>query len=542
MNAGTEADRPVRNLLICLGDQLDPESALLTTADPAQDCIWMAELTGEATHVPSHKARIVLFLSAMRHFAENRRAAGWQVYYRTLQTEPAVTGFTEALQPENTVTGFTEALLTDLVVLRPQRVRVLQPGEFRVVQPLQEACARGHVPLDILEDTHFFASLADFRHWAAGRKQLRLEYYYRELRRRHGVLLEAGGEPSGGRWNFDPENRGAFPPGGPVNLPAPLAFPPDALTRQVCITVESRFAGHPGQLADFAWPVTPEQAEQALQDFLEHRLPGFGTFQDALWTGEPWLYHSRLAAAMNLKLLPARRVVALAEQAYRDGRAPLAAVEGFIRQILGWREYVRGIYWGYMPEYLERNALAAHAPLPDFYWTGQTDMRCLAEVIGQTLRHGYAHHIQRLMVTGLYALLYGVSPKAIHAWYLAVYVDAVEWVELPNTLGMSQFADGGLMASKPYCATGRYLQRMSNYCTGCRYVAEQRTGDRACPFTTLYWDFLLRHADTLRTNPRMAMQLRNLERLDGTTRAAIVQQAQAHRRQVAGECAPEPVR
>jgi deoxyribodipyrimidine photolyase-related protein len=297
----------------------------------------------------------------------------------------------------------------------------------------------------------------------------------------------------------------------------------------VIVDVRRVFGSHPGALDDFDWPVTADDAQLALADFIEHRLTRFGDHQDAMWRGEPWLFHARLAAAMNLKLLDPRRVIAAAEQAYRDGSAPLAAVEGFIRQILGWREYVRGVYWLHMPGYLERNALSAREPLPALYWSGDTDLQCLSESVGQTLRHGYAHHIQRLMVTGLFALLIGVDPRRVHEWYLAVYVDAVEWVELPNTLGMSQFADEGVMASKPYVASGKYIERMSNYCQSCRYDPALATGPDACPFTTLYWDFLLRHEKELSRNQRMSMQLRNLARLDAERRAAIVAQAKTFR-------------
>ncbi len=283
-------------------------------------------------------------------------------------------------------------------------------------------------------------------------------------------------------------------------------------TREVIDLVAQRFEAHPGSLAHFNWPTTPGQAERALAAFVEHRLPSFGRYQDALWTDEPFLYHSLLSSSLNLKLLNPAQVVQAAEDAYHAGHAPLASVEGFIRQILGWREYVRGIYWHHMPEYADRNALDANAPLPDFYWTAETEMQCLAQAIGQTLKHGYAHHIQRLMVTGLFALLLGVEPRQVHEWYLAVYVDAVEWVELPNTLGMSQFGDGGVMASKPYCASGNYINRMSNYCSGCQYNPANATGEDACPFTTLYWDFLDRNKRRLKSNTRMKLQLANLVR------------------------------
>jgi deoxyribodipyrimidine photolyase-related protein len=396
------------------------------------------------------------------------------------------------------------------------------------LQSLRAVASHNKLPLDLRDDTHFFTTVRDFAAHAKGRKQLRLEYWYRELRKEHGILME-GKEPIGGQWNFDVDNREWFGKKGPQNVPPPTRFAPDAITQEVIALVNTRFAKHAGSLAQFGWPVTRAQALLALQAFITERLPLFGKYEDAMWAGEAWLYHSHLSCALNLKLLNPREVVQAAEAAYHAGHAPLAAVEGFIRQILGWREYVRGIYWTQMPEYLDLNALDAQAALPAWYWTGETDMACLKDAITQTLEHGYAHHIQRLMVTGLYALLLGVKPQAVHSWYLSVYVDAVEWVELPNTLGMGQFGDGGLMASKPYVASGKYIQRMGNHCQGCRYDPAQSTGDAACPFTTLYWDFLMRHEPLLKKNPRMAMQLKNLARLEAPAREAIATQAAAHR-------------
>ncbi|RYY91891.1 MAG: cryptochrome/photolyase family protein, partial [Comamonadaceae bacterium] len=352
--------------------------------------------------------------------------------------------------------------------------------------------------------------------------------FYRAMRRRHGVLMD-GDEPAGGAWNFDADNRAAFGRNGPGFLPERATFAPDAITREVIALVRQRFGSHPGRLDSFAWPVTRAQALVALDTFIDERLEWFGHWQDAMWSREPWLYHAQLSAALNLKLLDPREVIARAEAAWRAGRVPLAAAEGFIRQILGWREYVRGVYWLEMPAYAELNALDAHEPLPAWYWSGDTDRACLRDAIGQTLEHGYAHHIQRLMVTGLYAMLLGVQPQQVHAWYLAVYVDAVEWVELPNTLGMSQFADGGRLGSKPYAATGQYIARMSDHCRHCRFDPAQRTGDRACPFTTLYWDFLQRHAQRFGEHPRMQAQVRNLQRLPPAEQAAIAARAAAIR-------------
>jgi deoxyribodipyrimidine photolyase-related protein len=478
----------------------------------------MAEVAEESTHVWSHKARVALFLAAMRHFRDGLLARGLTVHYRRLD------------DPGNNGTLHAE-LLDACRRLRPIRLVVVEPGDYRVREALTAAAAAAGVPLEIRTDRHFLTTLDEFAAFAGSRRQLRLEHFYRQARRNHRVLMD-GDEPAGGRWNFDHDNRGSFGKSGPGLVPCPTSFPPDETTKEVLELVETSFASHPGRLDRFDWPVTPGQATAALDDFVANRLGDFGPYQDAMWVGQPYLYHSRLSAAMNLKLLDPRDVLAAAERAYRDGRAPLAAVEGFVRQVLGWREYVRGVYWRFMPGYARSNALGAAHPLPNFYWTGDTPMNCLRECLTQTLDYGYAHHIQRLMVTGLYALLFGVDPFAVHEWYLAVYVDAVEWVELPNTVGMSQFADGGVMASKPYCASGKYIQRMSNYCAGCRYDPARSTGEGACPFTTLYWDFLLRHEESLSGNPRMAMQVRNLVRLGAGERDAIREQARRHRLEV----------
>jgi deoxyribodipyrimidine photolyase-related protein len=500
----------VRTLVLVLGDQLDRASSALDGFDPAQDALWMAEVVEESEHVWSAKQRIVVFLAAMRHYRDEQRATGRTVLYRELG----------AIARPDEPTSLAEVLALDVAAHRPERLVVVQPGDWRVTQSLQDAAGRLGIPLEVRPDGHFLCTIEDFAAHAAGRRQLRMEHFYRWMRRRHGVLMD-GDQPAGGAWNYDTENRGAFPRSGPGSLPEPVGFAPDARTEEVLALVGTRFADHPGALDEFDWPVTPAQAQVALADFITHRLPDFGRYQDAMWVGEPWLYHSRLSAALNLKLLDPREVIAAVEQAWRSGRVPLPAAEGFIRQVLGWREYVRGIYWTRMPGYAGLNVLAADRPLPVWYWTGDTSMACLRDAIGQTLRHGYAHHIQRLMVTGLFAQLLGVQPRAVHEWYLAVYVDAVEWVELPNVLGMSQYADGGVMASKPYVATGKYIARMSNACASCPFDPAQRLGASACPFTTLYWDFLLRHAERLAANPRMALQVRNARALAADEAAAI---------------------
>lgn len=505
----------VRQLVVVLGDQLDRRSTALEGIEAGRDVIWMAEVAEESTHVWTHKQRIAVFLAAMRHFAADMRARGLRVDYRKLDE----TGNRGTLAGE-----LREALARH----QPEKVVMAEAGEWRVAIAISEVCAASGVPLEVREDRHFLCTVEEFRKHAAGRKQLRMEFFYREMRKRYGILME-GDEPAGGAWNYDAENREAFGKSGPEAV-APMRFVPTELTREVLALVEKKFARHPGQLEAFGWPVTPEQARQALADFVGHRLAHFGRYQDAMWQGQPFLNHSLLSVALNLKLLDPREILAAAENAWKDGYVDLASAEGFIRQILGWREYVRGLYWLYMPDYVNLNALGAQERLPEFYWSGETGMACLRDAIGQTLEYGYAHHIQRLMVTGLYALLLGVDPQQVHEWYLAVYVDAVEWVELPNTLGMSQYADGGLMASKPYVATGKYIQRMSNYCAGCPYEPTKATGERACPFTTLYWDFLMRHEALLGKNQRMALQVKNLKRLGESEKEAIRARAEQIRK------------
>ena len=505
----------LRHLVLILGDQLNDDASALADFDPLQDAIWMAEVDEESTHVTSSKQRTTVFLSAMRHHAAHMRAKGWRVIYSELDDASNC----------GTLAG---ELNKAIEATRPERLIMTAPGEWRVLQNLR-AVAREHgLTLEIRDDTHFFSTVRDFSQHAAGRKSLRLEFFYREMRQKTGILMD-GGKPVGGQWNFDADNRESFGKQGPQSLPAPQRFAPDETTLKVLKLVSRVLPKAPGQLDDFAWPVTRTQALQALDDFITHRLPLFGQYEDAMWAGEPWLYHSQLSVCLNLKLLSAQEVVQATVQAWARGHAPLPAVEGFVRQILGWREYVRGMYWTQMPRYLDLNALDAHEDLPEFFWTGETDMACLRDALKQTLRLGYAHHIQRLMVLGLYGLLRGVHPQQMHSWFLSVYVDAVEWVELPNTLGMSQFGDGGLMASKPYVATGKYIQRMSNHCQGCKFDPAQSTGPKACPYTTLYWDFLQRHQPILEKNPRMAMQLKNLNRLSAETLEHIAQQAQTHR-------------
>ncbi|MDQ8202480.1 cryptochrome/photolyase family protein [Pelagicoccus sp. SDUM812003] len=508
----------IRRLVVVLGDQLSTRLASFQGFDKKRDRVCMAEVSEESEYAWSSKQRTAFFFAAMRHFREELLADGYDVSYQEIGDRKGTGGLKEALDHS-------------LKQLDLEEVVMVEPGEYRLAKDFEEVCASHGVSPSVREDNSFFCSRERFESHAEGRKQLRMEYFYREMRREHGVLMD-GDRPAGGKWNFDASNRESFGKEGPERLRARLRFEPDELTRKAIADVESRFGDHPGSLDLFSWPVTRSQALEALTEFIEHELPLFGRFQDAMWSGEPFLHHSLLSGAMNVRLLDPGEVVAAAEKAYRDGSAPIEAVEGFVRQVLGWREYVRGIYWKFMPGYLERNALRAEEDLPAFYWTAETEMRCLSETIGQTLKYGYAHHIQRLMITGLFALLYGVRPQDVHKWYLAVYIDAVEWVELPNTLGMSQFADRGVMASKPYVASGKYIQRMSNYCSSCRYRPDKRSGDDACPFTVLYWDFLTRHQKTLSDNARMGMQLRNVKRLSDGEKDEIAKTTKELRRRI----------
>lgn len=507
----------MRNLSLVLGDQLDHTSAVFQGFDPAQDAVWMAEVQEEADYVWSHKLRLAYFFAAMRHFREELRSRGVTVHYHELGPDPA----------SDRGKTFSQVLHQDARRLKPQKLILVRPGDFRVLTALQQVAADLSLPLDIRPDTHFLCSVAEFKEYAADRKNLLQEHFYRHMRRSRRILLDPQGKPVGGLWNFDKANRRTFGRRGPPEIPAPRTFPPDAITQEVIDLVRRRFRDHPGSLEHFTLPVTAAQAEDFLADFIEHRLPRFGDFEDAMWTGQPFLYHSRLSAPLNLKLLNPRQCLSKALQACEELAAPLNSVEGFVRQLLGWREYIRGLYWLHMPGYRDHNYFDQHLDLPSFFWHGDTDMHCFRQTMQFILAHGYSHHIHRLMVVGLFALLFGVHPRKFHDWHMAMYVDAIDWVSLPNTLGMSQAADGGLVGSKPYCASGNYIHRMSNFCSGCTYKPDKSLGAEACPFSTLYWDFLDRQYARLKQNVRLAYQLRALEnkRSQPDQMAAIRRQA-----------------
>ena len=507
----------MRRLFLILGDQLHPDPhPLLVDFDPAQDRLLMIEASEESTHVWSHKARSALFLAAMRHRAAAFKQLGLPLDYLRLGEHPHA--------------GLAQAVSHHLEADDFNAVVMLEAGDYRVQAELQQVCSSQKKPLLIRPDPHFLCSLEEFNAWAGEKTNLRLEFFYRWQRKQHRILMD-GDEPVGGQWNFDADNRQAFGKQGPSLLPPPLRFTPDALTTTAIADVEQHFANHPGSTRHFGWPVTPDQAQQALADFIAHRLPEFGRWQDAMWQGQPFLWHSLLSTALNLKLLDPRQVISATLAAYQAGQVPLAAAEGFIRQILGWREFVRGVYWRQTPFLRDANQYDHQTPLPDWFWTGKTRAACLAASIGQSLEHGYAHHIQRLMITGNFALIAGLNPRQVADWYLAIYEDAVDWVEEPNTLGMALNAWPG-MTSKPYCASGAYIKRMSNYCQACPYQPSQRSGPDACPFTTFYWDFLLRHRQRFANNPRMAMPLKNLQRFSPAEIAAIRERADQFRQQL----------
>ncbi len=510
-----------------LGDQLDPDAAAFDGFDPERDAVWMAEVEEETTHVRCHKLRIAVFFAAMRHFREDLRGRGVEVHYTELPRR----------RSQDRGAGFAEVLALDVRKLRPEKLVLTRPGDYCVLGAIAEAAAKLDVELEMREDRHFYSSPEAFADWAEGRKELVQESFYRSLRREHGILVGADGEPEGGRWNFDEQNRETFGREGPGRVRSPRCFEADALSREVLELVEKRFADHPGSLEHFDLPVTRREARAFLRDFVRHRLPDFGTYEDAMWTDEPVLFHSRLSVALNLKLLGPRECVEAAVAAYEEGEAPLNSVEGFVRQIVGWREFVRGIYWHFMPDYVEKNALGCDdRDVPGFYWDGRTQMRCVREAMRSVLDHGYAHHIVRLMVLGLLAQLLGVHPRRFHDWHMALYLDAVDWVSLPNTLGMSQYGDGGIVGTKPYCASGAYVSRMSNFCGSCGYDPKRAVGEDACPLTTLYWDFLARHRKRFGSNRRMALQLRNLDRKTAADVAAIRRRARALRARIdAGE-------
>ena len=492
-------------LRLILGDQLNHQLASLRDINIETDIVLMAEVGAEVTYVKHHKRKIAFLFAAMRHFAEALRGDGISVIYRRLD------------DPDNG--GSLESEVKRAIAAHKiAKLVVTMPGEYRLMEIIKRWQSSLGIAVELREDDRFLCRLDRFASWADGRRQLRMDFFYRDMRRDHNILMD-GGEPIGGKWNFDNDNRES-PKAGMV-IPPPLQFAPDDITTDVLGLVATRCVDHFGELDDFGFAVTRQQALAVLDHFIDQRLPDFGRYQDAMLLDEPWVYHSHIGFYLNAGLLLPAEAIAAAEAAYHSGHAPLNSVEGFIRQILGWREFVRGIYWLKMPGYADLNFFEADRDLPEFFWTGNTKMLCMAQAVDATRKYAYAHHIQRLMVLGNFALLAGLAPAQVNAWFLIVYADAYEWVELPNVSGMVLFADGGYLASKPYAAGGAYINRMSNYCRDCHYKVSQKNGAAACPFNYLYWDFLIRNRDKLKDNARLGMMYRSLDRMDETKIAAI---------------------
>lgn len=495
----------MQTLRLILGDQLCADISSLQGADKNNDLICFFEVFEEATYVKHHQKKIAFIFSAMRHFALELKESGFQVHYTKLD-DPLNAG------------SFTLELERVLSIYPISRVMVTHPGEYRVLAAIKEWEKTFKINIEIRQDDRFLCDLKEFETWARGRSSLRMEFFYREMRKKHKILMQ-GSEPVGGKWNYDTENR--KPLKNKINLPKPWVNQPDEITAEVIELVKKRFSKHFGDLEPFYFAVTRAQALQVLKHFIKERLPHYGDYQDAMIQGEPWMYHSHLSFYLNIGLLSPLECIIAVQTAYEKDRVPLNAAEGFIRQILGWREYVRGIYWMKMPEYAVKNFFKAKRALPEFYWTGDTQMNCLSQCVKETKQNAYAHHIQRLMVLGNFALIAGIDPAQVNEWFLIVYADAYEWVELPNVSGMILFADGGYLASKPYAAGGAYIHKMSNYCEGCQFQVKEKTGPNACPFNYLYWDFLMRNRKALESNPRIAMMYKTLDRMTDENKKAI---------------------
>lgn len=494
-------------LVLVLGDQLSDGVAALKAADKSEDVVVMSEVGDETSYVPHHPKKIALVLSAMRHFAKHLEDDGWTVAYTRLDDPDATKSIVGELMRRGQEHDTSEVIATS-------------PGEWRLAEALENAPLK----MTVLPDDRFVASLDEFNDWAEGRKELRMEYFYRDMRRKTGLLME-GDKPAGGKWNYDHDNR--KPASDDMLRSKPMQFTPDEMTEEVLDLVEARFGENFGTLRPFHFAVTRGQALRALDHFAKELLPEFGPYQDAMLAGDKYLHHSLLSAYLNIGLLDPVEICTRVEEEWKAGKVPLNSAEGYIRQVIGWREYVRGLYFREGPDYASRNGLVHSRALPPLYWGAETKMACLEHAVAQTRDEAYAHHIQRLMVTGNFALLAGVDPKEVHEWYLSVYFDAFEWVEAPNTVGMSQFADGGIIASKPYVSSGNYIDRMSDYCGSCAYSVKTKTGEGACPFNLLYWHFLVRHRERFKGNPRMGQMYRTWDKMDEAKRETVLEEAEA---------------
>jgi deoxyribodipyrimidine photolyase-related protein len=497
-------------LRLILGDQLNAAHSWFKRPDDRVTYVIM-EIRQETDYVKHHIQKVAAFFAAMRAFTDHLTAAGHRVIYIALDDPQNRQALRENVQELIRREGFT-------------RFEYLLPDEHRLDVQLQAMAKTLPITCAARGSEHFLTERDELKDMFAGKKRFLMEAFYRRMRQRFDVLME-GEKPAGGAWNFDAENRSAYD--GRVAIPKPLVFDNDvgALVHMIRRAEVKTFGEiDPRKLA---WPIDRRQALRLLDHFIQHGLPYFGDYQDAM-TLKSWsLFHGRLSFALNTKILHPMEVIAAAVDAWKGNPQQVVVnqVEGFVRQVLGWREYMRGGYWALMPELAEMNFFGHDLPLPGFYWTGATRMACLAAAIGQSLTHAYAHHIQRLMLTGSFALLAGIHPQAVDDWYLGIYIDAVQWVELPNTRAMSQFADGGLVATKPYVSSANYIRKMSDYCAGCGYDYKKKHGADACPFNSLYWDFYARHRAKLESNPRIGMMYRTWDRMAAAERRQILRQA-----------------
>lgn len=498
-------------LALVLGDQLNASHSWFENVDPNRLIVLM-EVRQETDYVRHHQQKILAFFGAMRAFATALAKVGHAVLYLCLDSE----------HNKHCLSTNLDWLST---LFNIQQIDLQQADEYRVDQQLQQFAASSDIIVNWFDSEHFLTERDTLQRWFPTAKSFLMEYFYRRVRKQTGYLMAADGQPVGGQWNFDKSNRNKLPK--QIVIPAPLLFSND-LT-ELAALLDKHQVDHFGaaDAARFLWPIDRNQARQLLHFFVTELLPHFGRYQDAM-TERGWsLYHARLSFSLNSKMISPHEVVETAIKAWQQHpeRIDLAQIEGFVRQIIGWREFVRAMYWHHMPNYRTLNYFDHQRPLPDFYWHGNTKMRCLQHSITQSLNYAYAHHIQRLMVTGNFALLAGVHPDAVDAWYLGVYIDALEWVELPNTRGMSQFADGGLLATKPYISSGAYINKMSDYCGSCYYDVQQKTGPKACPFNSLYWHFIDQHFERLKHNPRMALITKQWQQRSDADRHSLLQQA-----------------
>lgn len=495
-----------------LGDQLTHRHSALAKADRDADVVLFIESRKRGAHIRYHQRKLVLIYSAMRHFARELREAGWTVdYHHLAETE-----------------DFAEGWKRHLTRFQPDEVWMMEPNSLPEQKAAETIVRRIERPLRTFPSCQFLVGRDEFAEFAAGKKRLLMENHYRAARKRFRILVDEAGEPEGGAWNYDAENRKTLTDWqreGAAKPPRQNSHPPDPVTRDVIQDVAKFFPKAPGRAEGFALAVTREQALEDLRGFVRERLARFGDYQDLMLAESPGMFHSWVSASINIGLLDPMECIDAAVNAYWERGAPLSAVEGFVRQILGWREFINGVYWLKMPEYGESNALSAERPLPDFFYTAETDLNCLRCTIGEVRETAYNHHIQRLMVLGNFLLLAGVRPQEALRWFLEMYIDAFDWVMAANVLGMALHADGGFMATKPYAGSGAYIDRMSNYCKGCRYDPKKKSGEGACPFNLLYWAFYDRHAKRFSANPRTAVMIKSWQKRTESDRETIVREA-----------------